>query len=153
MKKLIMIANLGRVRTLQYKPAGDDPQEKAHLVEGTGCVLEARSKPLREVVTDQAGRFRQSGQLDRQGGMSYGEEHHLMDELQNQALGQVAAAVGGIVAEAGYPAWQLVFPQEHLQRLVGMLPAEAAKVMTRAVPGDFTKMPVADLEKRFLNGG
>lgn len=152
MKKLIVIANLGRIRPVKYKPAGDDPQDQAHLFEEPGSTLELRPKLIHEVVTDQAGRFRQSGPLDRQGGMSAGEEHHLKAELEHQALERIAEKIGGIVAAAGYPAWQLVFPQDMLPSLLKVLPAEASRVLSGSLPGDLTKLPLAELEKRFLNG-
>jgi hypothetical protein len=152
MKKLIVIANLGRIRPVKFKPAGDDPQDQAHLFEEPGSTLEIRPKSIQEVVTDQAGRFRQSGANGRQGGATSGEEHHLKSELEHQALERVAEHIGTIVAAAGYPAWQLVFPQENLPSLLKVLPAEAARVLADTVPGDLTKLPLAELEKRFLNG-
>lgn len=152
MNKLIVIANLGRVRPVRFKPAGDDPQDQAHLIEEPGSTVEIRPKLIHEVVTDQAGRFRQSGPLDRQGGMSSGEEHHLKSELEHQALERVAENIGEIVATAGYPSWQLVFPQENLPSLLKALPATALRALSGTVPGDLTKLPLAALEKRFLNG-
>lgn len=152
MKKLIMIANLGRVRPVKFKPAGDDPQDRAHLFEDPGSTLELRPKSIHEVVTDQAGRFRQSGPLNRQGVASTGEEHHLKTELEHQALARVAGKIGDIVAAEGYPAWQLVFPQENLPSLLKALPAAAARALSGTVPGDLTKLPLAELEKRLLNG-
>jgi hypothetical protein len=152
MKKLIVIANLGRIRPVKFKPAGDDPQDQAHLFEEPGSTLEIRPKSIQEVVTDQAGRFRQSGPSGRQGGMTSGEEHHLKSELEHQALERVAEHIGNIVASAGYPAWQLVFPQENLPSLLKALPTEASRVLADTVPGDLTKLPLAELEKRFLNG-
>ena len=100
MKKLIVIANLGRIRPVKFKPAGDDPQDQAHLFEDPGSTLEIRPQSIHEVVTDQAGRFRQSGPLNRQGGTSGGEEHHLKSELEHQALERVAGKIGEIVAAA-----------------------------------------------------
>ena len=152
MKKLIVIANLGRIRPVKFKPAGDDPQDQAHLFEDPGSTLEIRPQAIHEVVTDQAGRFRQSGPPNRQGGTSGGEEHHLKSELEHQALERIAGKIGDIVAAAGYPAWRLVFPQENLPSLLKALPAEASRALADTTPGDFTKLPLAELEKRFLNG-
>lgn len=152
MKKLIVIANLGRVRPVKYKPAGDDPQDRAHLFEDPGSTVELRPKLIHEVVTDQAGRFRQGGPPNRQGGASVGEEHHLKTELEHQALERIAESIGDIVAAAGYPAWRLVFPRENLPSLLKALPAAAALALSDTVPGDLTKLPLAELEKRFING-
>jgi hypothetical protein len=152
MQKLIVIANLGRVRPVKYKPAGEDPQDKAHLHEEPGSTVEMRPPSIQQVVTDQAGQFRQSGSSDRLGGRSSGEEHHLKTELANQALERIAGKIGDIVAAAGYPSWRLVFPQELLPSLRKALPAAAAQALCEVVAGDLTKLPLAELEKRFING-
>jgi hypothetical protein len=151
MQKLIIIANLGRVRPVKFKPAGDDPLQQAHLHEEPGSTVEIRPKSIHEVVTDHAGRFTQSGALDRLGGMSYGEEHHLKAELETQALERVAAKIGEIVASAGYPEWRLVIPQEILPSLLKALPAAAHRALADVVAGDLTKLPLVELEKRFLS--
>ena len=152
MQKLIVIANLGRVRPVKFKPAGEDPQDKAHLREVPGSSVELKPQSITEVVTDRVGRFRQSGPHDRLGGNSYGEEHHLKAELENQALERVAGTIGDIVAAAGYPAWRLVFPQELLPSLRRALPTAVALALSQVEAGDLTKLPLAQLEKRFLNG-
>ena len=151
MEKLIVIANLGRVRPVKFKPAGEDPAEKAHLFEESNGAVDLRAKSITEVVTDRTGRFRQSGSHDRQGGMSYGEEHQLKADLEHQALERVAEKIGDIVAAAGYPAWRLVIPQEIRPSLLKALPAAAAHVLAEVVAGDLTKLPLAELEKRFIN--
>lgn len=152
MEKLIVIANLGRVRPLKFKPAGDDPAEKAHLLEDPQGSVDLKPKSITEVVTDRTGRFRQNGVVARHGGMSYGEEHHLKSELEHQALERVAGTIGDVVAAAGYPAWRLVIPQEIRPSLLKALPAAAAHTLADVVAGDWTKLPLAELEKRFLNG-
>jgi len=152
MQKLIVIANLGRVRPVQFKPAGEDPQDKAHLHETPGSAVELRPQSITEVVTDRVGRFRQSGSHNHPGGMSYGEEHHLKTALENQALARIAGTIGDIVAAAGYPAWRLVFPQELLPSLRKTLPAAVSIALAEVMAGDLTRLPLAELEKRLLNG-
>lgn len=151
MQKLIVIANRGRVRPVKFKPAGEDPADKAHLFEDPESTVELRPKSITEVVTDRVGRFRQSGPQDRSGGMSYGEEHHLQAELDHQALERVAGTIGDIVAAAGYPAWRLVIPQEIRTGLLKALPAAVAQALSDVVAGDLTKLPLVELEKRFIN--
>ena len=150
MENLIIIANLGRVRPLNYKPAGDDPLEEAHLLEEPEDKIELRPQHIHEVVTDHAGRFSQGGPLGVDVGMSYGEERHLKAELEKQALERIAAKIGEIVAEQNYPLWRLVFPQENLPSLLEALPAAAHRVLSDIVTGDLTKIPLVDLERRFI---
>ncbi len=150
MENLIIIANLGRVRPVNYKPAGDDPLEEAHLLEEPEDVSEMRPKHIHEVVTDHAGRFRQGMDHNLDAGMSYGEERHLKAELERQALERIANKIGEIVAAKHYPAWRLVFPQENLPSLLEALPAAAHRVLSDVIPGDLTKIPLVDLERRFI---
>jgi hypothetical protein len=152
LEKLIVIANLGRVRPVKFRNAGEDPREKAHLMEVPGSTVEMRPESISSVVTDQAGRATQSGPVDRRGGMSYGEEHNLKSELEKQALERVAAKIGEIVAAEGNPAWRLVAPQTILPSLKEALPAVARKSLAETAPGDLTNLPLAELEKRFFNG-
>lgn len=152
MEKLIVIANLGRVRPLTFRSAGEDPREKAHLVEVPGSTVEMRPESIGTVVTDKAGRATQSGPVDRKGGMSYGEEHNLKSELEKQALIRIATKIGEIVAAEGNPAWRLVAPQTILQSLQAALPPAAKKALADTVAGDLTSLPLPELEKRFLNG-
>jgi hypothetical protein len=152
MQPLILIANLGRVRSLTYHEAGADPQQKAHLVEAPGSVAELRPHAIHEVVTDHAGRFPQSGPVDRLAGMSYGEEHHLEDELERQALETVAAEIDRRVAAAAHPAWRLVAPQPILAALQKALAPATRATLAHAEPGDLTRLTLEDLEQRFIPG-
>ena len=60
----MVIANLGRVRIVKFREAGDDPQSRAHLFEEPGTKVEMRPPPIRAVVSDQAGRFTQGRPLE-----------------------------------------------------------------------------------------
>lgn len=150
MEKLILIANLGRLRILKFREAGDDPRQKPHLIEAPGSPLEMRPKFIREVVTDKAGRFSQSGSTDRLTGMSYGEEHELESQLDKQALDNIAEKIDETLAAEGYPLWRLMANQGILGSLQAALPAAARQSLAYAEAGDLTRMPVAELEKRLL---
>ena len=150
MEKLVIIANSGRVRPLKYKPAGDDPQQQAHLFEIPGGRVEMRPESVSAVVTDQAGRYRQSDANARCGATSYGQENHLELELERHALARVAAVIDQTVKNEGNPPWRLVVPQPILAALTDHLAAPSRQALVEAVPGDWTKLPLAELEKRLL---
>lgn len=150
MEPLIILANLGRVRVVHHHPAGHDPQQKPHLVESLDSTTELRPEAIHEVVTDHAGRFPQSGPLDRLGGMSYGEEHHLEAELETQALRRIATRIAEVVSAEGHPRWRLTAPQPILEALVEALPAAVRQCLAQRDGGDFTRLPLADLERHFL---
>jgi hypothetical protein len=150
MQKLLLLANSGRVRFLVFKGNGDDPAEKPHLLEGPGSPVEMRPATIRQTVTDQAGRFSQGGPAGRGAGMSHGDEYELEERLETEALKRVAAKIDEIVSVAGYPSWQLVAPSTVLGPLRDLLPGPTLRVLAHSDTGDFTKLPVADLEKRFI---
>jgi len=150
MENLLMIADLGRVRAFSLRPAGLDPQEQPHFVELPNSPVEMRPESINEVATDQAGRFSRGGAINRQAGMSYGENHNLSGQIASQALQRVAAAIGQFVYAQGYPKWRLVAPQPILATLEESLSPQARAVLGRSEPADLTHEPVAQLEKRFL---
>ena len=146
MNQLIAITDLGRVRIFNFRPGGDDPKDKDHLVEISSKELEGVGKPLRDTVSDQAGQFGKTGP----GGAS-GEEHNLEGEMERLALQRVAAVVAKSVESAGCPPWTLVAPQPILRKLTDALPKACQNALADTVAGDLTKMPVAKLEARFLH--
>ncbi len=150
MKKLIAITDLGRVRILKLRPAGDDPKDKDHLVESVSKVMDGVGDPLREIVSDQAGQFAKNSSNGFGSGMSSGEEHNLASEIENKALQRVADEVAKAVEAEGCPAWILAAPQAILRRLTDALPRSCQNALADSVAADLTKMPVAKLEARFL---
>ena len=150
MEPLIILADLGNVRVLKYQAGGDDPARKPHLVELPEAVARFHRDTIHEVVTDQAGRFGRSGPIDRRQGMSYGEEHHLEAELEDQAIRRVAKHAGEIVTKEGLPPWLLVAPAAILRPLEENLSPPARAALARTESADLVSLPVAELEERFL---
>lgn len=150
MEPLIILCNLGRVRIVNFRDAGDDPREKPHLTESAGSTIEMRPDSVSEVVTDNAGRYPKSGPPGLSFGMSYGEEKGLEAELERQALQRIATAIGEKVAEKGNPPWHLVAPQPILPALIKALPASVRKSLVNTTPGDLTRLPLAKLESQLL---
>lgn len=153
MEPLIILSNLGRVRALTFRAAGDDPQQQAHLSEIPGSRVELRPQSVAKVVTDQAGRSSQSGPVGRSPGMSFGEMHGLETELERQAMARIAMEIGDRVAAEGNPRWHLVAPAAILPALKKALPAEAQKCLAGTTVGDLTKLPLAKLETQLLHNG
>ncbi|MCW1886498.1 host attachment protein [Luteolibacter flavescens] len=152
MEPLIILSNLGRVRALAFRAAGDDPRQQDHLSEIPNSRVELRPQSVTKVVTDQAGRAPQSGPVGLAGGMSFGEMHGLETELEKQALARIAMEIGDRVAEEGNPRWHLVAPATILPALQKALPAEARKTLASTSTGDLTKLPIAKLEAHLMHG-
>ena len=150
MKKLIIAANMGNLRVLKFRKAGDDPREKDHLVEehtegGTHHVMS-----IQETVTDQAGRFAKGSSVEMETGMSYGEEHHLKDEIDRNALKNTASRIESILEEEGNPDWILAAPQPILGKLTEALPPAARRNLSECVGADLTRVAIDEMEERFL---
>lgn len=150
MKKLIIAANLGKLRVLKYRAAGEDPIEQDHLLEEPEKSSEQHVNTIQEEVTDQAGRFGRGAAAGFETGMSYGEEHNLEREIERGALNHIAARIDRILNADGYPAWVLAAPQSILARLKDKLPAAASQTLASEVGADLTQCPLQEMEDRFL---
>jgi hypothetical protein len=150
MKKIIVAANLGQLRVLKYREAGEDPVEQKHLVEVPAESGKQHVKSIHETVTDQSGRFGRGTSVGLETGMSYGEEHNLKTEMERAALKHMAARIEDVLAEEGHPAWILAAPRTILARLEESLTAGARKSLTSSLGADLTRCPLAQMEERFL---
>lgn len=150
MEKLLILANLGRVRPITFTAAGDDPSQKPHLHELSDKDTDLRTPSISDVVTDQAGRFSQGGGVGQSGGTSNSEQHNLQGELDRKALERVAARISEILAGENHPSWWLVAPQPITPSLKEALSAGAKGSLAQSIAADLTRSPLADLEKRFL---
>ena len=150
MKKIIIAANLGNLRVLKFREAGEDPVEQEHLIEEEGESGKQHVKTIHETVTDQSGRFTRGGAVGMETGMSHGEEHHLKAEIERGALKKIAARIECALSAEGHPAWILAAPQTILARLQEMLTAGARRTLVSCVGADLTRCPLAEMEARFL---
>lgn len=150
MNRMIIAANLGQIRVLRLREAGDDPAEKRHLVEDGSASLQEHVKSIHETVTDQSGRFSRGGGAGVPAGMSTGEEHHLKAEMERQAVQRIAGHLDAILQTEGHPGWVLCAPQPVLARLLETLSRAAVERLDSTVGADLVRCPLADMEKRFL---
>jgi hypothetical protein len=150
MKKLIIAANLGKVRVLKFRAAGEDPIEQAHLIEEPDAITEVHVETIPEAVTDQAGRFGRGARVGYETGMSYGDEHNLEREMERGALRRIATRIGDILKRADHPAWILAAPQSILAQLEQALPTSARKTLVSSVGADLTQCRLQEMEERFL---
>lgn len=150
MKKLIIAANLGNLRVLKHREAGEDPIEQEHLAEEPGESGKQHVKTIQETVTDQSGRFARGNPVGQTTGMSHGEEHNLKSEIERAALKKIVSRIEAVLAAEGHPAWVLAAPKPILPRLEESLSATARKSLLSTVGADLTRTPLPEMEKRFL---
>lgn len=149
MKKFIIAANLGQVRVLKFRAAGEDPIEQEHLDEEPAESAKQHVPAIHEAVTDQSGRFGRGSRVGFETGMSYGEGHHLKAEIERNSVKNITARIESILVTANHPAWILAAPQALLARLQEHLSAAARNTLAATVNADLTRWPLAKLEERF----
>lgn len=147
MKKLIVIADLGRVKAYEVHEGTLENGGHDHLIEIPEVAEEFEVKSVSETVTDQAGQF--GGNAP--GGASHAEELGLENEMERKNLNRVAAEIDGIIARSGKETvWKLAAPQSTLARLVDALKPATRENLGEQIGADLTREPRAKLEKRFL---
>ena len=150
MKKIIIAANLGNLRVLKYREAGEDPIEQEHLIEEPAESGKEHVNSIQETVTDQSGRFTRGGPVDLKAGMSYGEEHNLKSEIERSALKRMAGRIEEVLSCEGHPAWVLAAPKSILGRLQDQFSNRVRDSLLDTVGADLTRCPLAEMEQRFL---
>lgn len=149
MKKLIIAANLGQLRVLKFREGGEDPIEQEHLVEEPAESGKVHVDTIHETVTDQSGRFGRGTPAGFETGMSYGEDHHLKDEMERIALKRIAARIEGVLAAEENPTWILAAPASILKKLEKILPASAHGNLAFTTAADLTRCTLSEMEHRF----
>lgn len=144
--RLLVLTDLGTVRVLNFKSAGDDPRDRAHLVELSESELGA---PRGAVTTDQPGKFNRGFAAGTGEAMSHAETK-LDVEVEKRAIAQVAREICAVVAKLGCSNFILAAPQEHLKRLEAEMDADCRAKLRESLGVDLTNSPLKDLEKRFL---
>ncbi len=149
MKKLIIAADLGRVRVWKVREAGPHPLEQWHLDEIEADRSHDHVRTLLETVTDKAGRFEKGEGIPFRTGMSHGEEHHLLGEMEKRDIARAAGHIEDALGRDGYPEWILAAPPAILRALQQNLSRRAIAMLDRSLAADLTRCTTADMEERF----
>ncbi len=144
--RLLILTDLGMVRVLNFKKAGDDPRDLAHLMELSENELGA---PRGAATTDGPGRFNRGSAAGSGEAMSHAETK-LDIEVEKRAISQVANEICEVVANLGCSNFVLAAPQEHLKRLETEMNADCREKLGESLGADLTKASLKELEKRFL---
>lgn len=144
--RLLILTDLGTVRVLNFREAGDSPQNLAHLVELSSDEL---GPPRGSQTTDSPGKFNRGTAAGNGEAMSHAETK-LDIEVEKRAITQVAKEICEVVANLGCKSFTLAAPQEHLKRLEAEMDTSSREKMRESLGADLTKSSLKDLEKRFL---
>ena len=144
--RLLILTDLGMVRVLYFKQAGDDPRDRAHLIELSENEL---GPPRGSVTTDGPGKFNRGSAAGTGEAMSHAETK-LDIEVEKRAIAQVASEICEVVNKLSCNSFVLAAPQEHLNRLETDMDISCRGKLQESLGADLTKTPLKDLEKRFL---
>ncbi|MFD2256497.1 host attachment protein [Luteolibacter algae] len=145
-ERLLILTDLGTVRVLNFRKAGDDPRERAHLVELSENEL---GPPRGAITTDGPGKFNRGSAAGNGEAMSHAETK-LDVEVEKRAIAQVAKEICDVVAGLGCHSFVLAAPQEHLKRLEAEMNPTCREKLRDSVGADLSNTSLKDLEKRFL---
>jgi hypothetical protein len=141
--KLIVVADLGRVKA--YRVTRDDmsPTQRLELVDDVE-LTDAHGR-LVDKLTDKAGRF--PGNSTGPGGMSIGENHNLQVETEKRLLKQVAERISNLAKNERV--WYLAAVKEINPRVVESLDPTVRATMAKNVSADLIKIPKENILSHF----
>ena len=141
--KLIIVADLGRVKAYRITHDSLSPTPRLELVEDLE-MTEAHGRLL-DKVTDKAGRFPGNG--TGPGGMSIGENHNLGLETERRLLKKVAERIDSLVKNERV--WYLAAVKEINPRVLENLSPAARQTLSKNISADLIKTPKEQLLSHF----
>src|SRR5581483_7233926 len=137
--KLIVVADLGHLKAYRVTHDPMEIKPRIELVDDIELV-DAHGKLL-DKVTDKAGRF--PGLGTGPGGMSIGENHNLLLEMDRRLVKQIAERIDQLVANENI--WYLAASNEVNSRVLESLSQRSRQTMMKNVSADLTKIPKSEL--------
>lgn len=143
---LIIVADSGLLKAYRISQKSLTHKRKAELVKS--IVYEQAHKRLGEIVSDQAGRFRGSGQVAYKGGAT-GEEHNLVQDLQKKVIKHLATDIESVVKLYAADAYHIALSVKLYKPVLAALKKDLRTKFKKTVNADLTKETVAKLRERF----
>ena len=144
--RLVILTDLGVVRVLNFREAGDQPQDQRHLQELTENEL---GPPRGALTTDDPGKFNRGFAAGQGEAMSHAETK-LDIEIEKRSISQVADEICAVVNKLKCKSFIVAAPQEHLKRLEAEMTADCRAKLSESIGADLTKISLKELEGRFL---
>lgn len=148
-----ILANSRTIRAFQTVP-GDpslgEGRDSDHLAEIRLAPAVAQPESGYEERSDRLGRFEKGTPVGSQGGMAHGERHGEASENKRRQTAALARSIEAVLNEQQPPAWGLVAPEHLLNELVDALGNAFTSSLIAREKGDWTKEPIAAIEKRIL---
>jgi protein required for attachment to host cells len=141
--KLIVVADLGRVKAFRVSRDDMSPNSRLELVDDVE-LMDAHGRLL-DKVTDKAGRFPGNG--TGPGGMSIGEKHGIQEETERRLLRQVVERINTLAKNEHI--WYLAAVKEINPRVVEKLDPDVRSKMAKNISADLIKIPKDQILSHF----
>lgn len=141
--KLIVVADLGRVKAFRVSRDDMSPTQRLELVDDLE-LMDGHGR-LQDKITDRAGRFPGNGTVP--GGMSIGENHGLLEENERRLLRQVAERINALAKNERI--WYLAAVKEINPRVVEKLDPDVRSKMAKNISADLIKIPKDQILSHF----
>jgi hypothetical protein len=142
-KKLVITADLGRMRTYQVEEETGQRRPRLRLIEDR---ITPVTYHVTEIVTDNIGRYRKEPSVI--GAQSDGEEHNLELQRRRQALRGLAEAVAELV-DNEVEEWHFAADARINQALLDELTPEVRRKLHKNIRANLSKSQPDELRERF----
>ena len=145
MKKLVVVADTGKLRAFRLTPS-EMTGSRARIEEvETNLNL---PDPAPTDVTDDDGNF--PGRVARNGApMMHGESHGRQQEEERRAIKEIVSAISKLMDAETYEIWNFAAPERVCKRFVQQLPMSLQERLTRVEECDYTGLPIKEIENLF----
>ncbi|MBB5351032.1 protein required for attachment to host cells [Haloferula luteola] len=143
MKRLLIVADLGRMKAYRISKDDDDPTTSPAFEDLKDIDLENRHSRVSDRFTYQAGRMSHGP-----GGNSVGERHREQAEVEGNQLLAIAGHIDA-VAQGADETICLAAPKTILAKLRDSLSAGVRQRIVKDLPLDLVKVPKRELLQRF----
>ena len=83
--------------------------------------------------------------------MKHGEAHSRKTEQKKRQLSDLAKAISDLVNQEECDIWNLAIPANQADQVIHELPIDVQKKLTQLKEGDYTWLPVNEVESLFRN--
>jgi len=145
-KKTVILADMGSIRAFTLSAPGT-----ALFPHAGPVTIEEISLPKRQRGPSPIGRFPQGRSVSESAGMSPGESHHRETEFEKKRIEWLARKICGLVEREGTTPWCFAAPTAINRQILELIPPGLRASLVSNTLADLTHLPIADIEKRFLN--
>ena len=101
--------------------------------------------------SDDDGRFPGGSSIGSSTAMKHGEAHGRKTEQKKRQLSDLAKAISDLVNQEECDIWNLAIPANQADQVIHELPIDVQKKLTQLKEGDYTWLPVSEVESLFRN--